>query len=352
MTPEQFLARAGAGQFAPAYLFLGVENYRRDRCRRALLEAVLGPESADHPGVTRHDLNEVSLAELLDDARSLSLFASNRVIFASNAEAALPRQRGQEEEESPAAGSPDALLRYLKDPSPGVVLLFDAARYDFEGDDKKKQERLLKFYNGVEVVEMRRYSLEHARKEAEALARRAGLRIEPPALDLMVEALGGEAARIAVEIEKLALYAPEGRAIGEDDITALVPDARAANIFSLVNALARRDRARSLRILDTLMREGEYLPLALAFLSTQLRFALASKEAGLKTPQQVQGHFSKSGVPMWGSRAEQVLQTAGKFSKDQLERGLKLVFEADRDMRGANPSDRIVMERLIMRLAH
>ena len=100
-----------------------------------------------------------------------------------------------------------------------------------------------------------------------------------------------------------------------DDITALVPDARATTIFALVNALGRRDRARALGVLDTLTREGEYLPLALAFLSTQFRMALVAREAGLKSAQQIQGHFTRLGVPMWGSRAEQVYQTVSKFTQ-------------------------------------
>ena len=53
---------------------------------------------------------------------------------------------------------------------------------------------------------------------------------------------------------------------------------------------------------------------------------------------------------MWGSRAEQVAQTVAKFSRQQLEAAMKLLFEADRDFRDARPDDRIVMERLILRL--
>jgi DNA polymerase-3 subunit delta len=135
-----------------------------------------------------------------------------------------------------------------------------------------------------------------------------------------------------------------------DDITALVPDARATTIFALVNALGRRDRARAMEILDTLTKEGEYLPLALAFLSTQFRMALVAREAGLKSAGQVQSHFSRMGVPMWGSRADQVFQTVSKFSKPQLEKAMKLIFDADRGLRDARPDDRIVMERFILQL--
>jgi DNA polymerase-3 subunit delta len=136
-----------------------------------------------------------------------------------------------------------------------------------------------------------------------------------------------------------------------EDITALAPDARASNIFALVNAMGRRDRARSLEILDTLAREGEYLPLALSFLSTQFRTALVAREAGLKSSSQIQQHFTRLGIPMWQSRADQVYQTVSKFSRPQLERAMKLIFDADRGLRDARPDDRIVMEKLILELA-
>ncbi len=350
MTPAQFLARMKRKEIAPAYLLLGAEAYQGRRCRDALLDAVFGPEERVS-GLAQYDLGENSLAQVMDDARSLSLFADQRVILVTNAEAALPRQKSEEEHD---AGSPDGaaeLAAYLKDPSPGVTLLFQASRFTFEGEDKKKIEHVRKFYAAVsDAVELDRFSMDEARSEAHQLARQVGLAIDAPALELLVEALGGDVARIAVEIEKLSLFSAGSRSISLDDIGALVPDARSATIFALVNALGRRDRARGLQILDTLCREGEYLPLALSFLSTQFRLALVSKESGLRSPQQIQGHFARSGVPMWNSRAEQVFQTVSKFSREQLERGMKLIFAADRDLRSARPDDRIVMERFVLEL--
>ena len=351
MTPAQFLTRLERGQIAAAYLFLGPEAYQRRRARAALLKAALGAAGGEN-AVTQYDLAGTPLAEAIDDARALSLFASERVIFAGNAEAALPRTRSDEdaEESEGPAGSADMLAAYMKDPTPGVVLVFDAPRFDFEGEDKRKQERVRKFYAALgEPVEFKRASADEARREAAALARRAGLSIDPATVDLLVEALAADLTRIALEVEKLSLYA-QGRPVTEDDVGLLAPDARATTIFALVGALGRRDRSRSLEILDTLFRDGEYLPVALSFLSAQFRAALVAKEAGLRSPQQIQGHFARMGVQMWGSRAEQVFQTVAKFSKTQLQRAMQLTFEADRDLRSARPDDRIVMERFILRL--
>jgi len=99
-----------------------------------------------------------------------------------------------------------------------------------------------------------------------------------------------------------------------------------------------------------LTREGEYLPLALAFLSTQFRQALVAREAGLKNSYQIQSHFARLGVPMWGSKAEQVHQTATKFNKRQLERAMNLIYQADKGFRDARPDDRTVMEQFILQL--
>jgi DNA polymerase-3 subunit delta len=220
-----------------------------------------------------------------------------------------------------------------------------------EGEDKKKLERVRKFYAAVPVqVEFAPMSVSQARQFAEKLARRAGLEIGGSELDLLVEALGADAARIATELDKLRLYAGPDKAVSAADISELVPDARATTIFALVDALGRNDRLSSLEVLDTLVRQSEYLPLALSFLSTQFRYALAAKEAGLRSAQQVQAHFQGLGVPMWPSRAEQIYRTVSTFSKPQIAAAIQRIFSADWALRDARPDDRVVMENFILRL--
>ncbi len=365
MNPAQFLGRMKKRDLAPVYLFLGAEAYDRRRCREALLDAHLTLEERAE-GLAHYDLSKSTVAEVTDDARALSLFASKRLIIASSAEAVLPKglraaeaagTDGNEEEErgsGVAAGSDvTPLVEYLRNPSPGVVVLFEATRFALDGEDKKKAERVAKFFSPInDVVELTPYTPEEARREAQAIAKRLELRLEPAALEMLVEALGADIARIDTELEKLSLLSTGagGRAITVEDIQTMVPDARSATVFALVNALGRRDRGRSLAVLDTLCRDGEYLPLALSFLSSQFRQALIAREANLRSTQQIVGHFTKLGVAMWGTRAEQVNQTATKFSREQLERGLKLIFEADRDLRSARPDDRIIMENFVVRL--
>ena len=346
MTPAQFIGRIKKNDIPPVCLFLGQEAYNRRRCREALIAAI--PVAAE-----QFDLSESSLAAVIDDARAMSLFASQRLIFVTSAETAMPRSSraaAADDDDDEPGGSGDTTLldAYLKDPTPDVTLVLEATRWDFEGDDKTRSERVRKFYSVIpDVVEFRRFHADEARQELDRMARAMKIEIEPAASEALVDALAADVGRIAVELEKLQLY---GRRITIDELPLLVPDARQSTIFSLVNSLGRRDRARSLDAVEALVREGEYLPLALTFLAGQFRMALAAKEANLKGASQVQSHFQRAGIPMWGSRAEQISTTAAKFSKPQLERGLTLIFEADRDLRSARPDDRSVIESFIIKL--
>jgi DNA polymerase-3 subunit delta len=349
MTPAQFLERLDRQGPPAVCLFVGAEAYLRDRCRRALIERALAPELRE-AGYTRHDLDEVSLAEVVDDARSLSLFAPKRVIWANSAEALLGRtaRRGSREEPDEALA---LLERYASRPSPGVVLAFEAGRYDYEGEGRKRLERLQEMLSFIrDQVVLARLDANEARRLAAELAATAGLRLGQAELALLVEATGGEAVRIAAEIEKLSLYAGRGGSVTVEEIARLVPSAQATTIFALVSALGRGDRRTAFSLLDLLVRQGEYLPLALAFLNSLFRHALVAREAGLRSPPQIQAHFSRLGVAMWPARAREIAETAATFSPEALRAGLVRIHEADQALRDARPDDRIVMERLVLAL--
>ncbi len=106
MVPEQFLAKLSKQPLAPAYLFLGQEGYQRRVCKDALLERVL-PAPSRTEGLTAIDLSETSLSNVLDDARSMSLFATDRVVWVSSAEFALPRRLAANDEQDGADNSPE-----------------------------------------------------------------------------------------------------------------------------------------------------------------------------------------------------------------------------------------------------
>lgn len=313
------------------------------------MERVLPPD-ARADGLTRTDLEDCTLAEVIDDARSLSLFARDRIIWVSSAELALPRRVvAAAEDESDTKGERSELASYLKAPTPGTVLVFECSRYDFAGDDKLKMERVEKYFAGIrDVVEFRHFSPESSRFLAQSMAKNYGLKLAGPELAALLESVAGDATRLAVEMEKLSLYVGSDHPVSMDDLRTLVPNSSQSTIFALVNALGKKDRAAALKSLDVLVREGEYLPLALTFLSTLFRLALAAKESRITSAQQAQMFFQKLGVRMWRDRAEQVVFAAGAFPVEHLREAIIAIYDTDKKFREGYKDDRLVMETLIL----
>lgn len=109
-------------------------------------------------------------------------------------------------------------------------------------------------------------------------AKKRGLRFEEEALELFVLSTGGDNRVVANELEKLAVYQPEG-AITAEVVRELVPISRAGVIFELGNALARRDVTRALRLVRDLLDQGETaIGILLATLLPTIRNLLLAKD--------------------------------------------------------------------------
>ena len=344
MTGRQFIQQLKKEGPGAGYLFVGAELFLRDRCRTALKDAVLPAGSQD--SLVEIDLKQESLPRLLDETRTLSLFASERLIVGVNAEGALPRAGTKAAKELKGQ-----MVEYFSKPTPGVTVLLECTRFDSqERDDKAKIERVVKFYQPVPVtVELNRLSATDALRACTKVAKDLGLEVGQDVLVELVEMLAADMGRLERELEKLKVYKPEG-AITRADLDEIVPEAKQSGVFELSEALARKDRSRALETLNNLASAGTYWPFQLSFLGSLFRQALAVKELKVRNANAVTAELGRRGVRVWPSRARQLLDIAGMFSRKELGDALIGVFEADRDLRRERPEDRIIMERLVVRL--
>jgi DNA polymerase-3 subunit delta len=91
-----------------------------------------------------------------------------------------------------------------------------------------------------------------------AAAEERALRFSGDALDIFTLCTGGDRRIIGTELEKLDLYlGRERREIHTDDVRQLVAMSRSSVVFELGNAVAERQLARALELLDQLLFQGE-----------------------------------------------------------------------------------------------
>src|SRR5258707_3424343 len=125
---DRFLSELESRKLKPAYVLVGDEAFFRKRCRDAILEHMVAPDSRDF-GLFEFDLAETSLNEVLDRARTPSLMAPFQVFFVRGVKTLFGR--GSNEDKL------SAIEAYCKDPNPDALLVFVADHISIRTDARR-----------------------------------------------------------------------------------------------------------------------------------------------------------------------------------------------------------------------
>lgn len=350
---EKFVSEVTANKLRPAYVFIGDEVFFRDQCRQALLEHLAPPDLRDF-SLHDLDLSDVSVAEVLDRARTPSLMAPFQVFFIRGVKNLYGR--GSHAEEFAA------IEAYVKDPNPAAVLIFIADHLSIPADirrmemqDKDRYERihetLGQFCGMVELARVEetdgmRWIISHAEKE--------GVKVDQDAARELIDSLGADMMMVSRELEKLILYVGEKKQITLGDVETMVLSAKQRSLYELTDAISSRDRARALAVLDALLSSSEGDDAAIGhlyMLSRTFRQMLVILEKNVRDSRTIwQALWQGFRVPPFA--AEDLIRQARRYkSRRDLTRALKLIARADLGLRSNPPSKRMVLEQLVIALA-
>lgn len=236
---ESLLKRVRAGRLPGAVLLLGADAFLRERYREKIVE-VLIPESVRWWGVRLRSAQQTDPGGVVAEASMQPMLAARQVVCVTDLEAW----------EGASGESLGLLERYLTDPAPFTLLLFEAA----ELDRRTRLARLLE--ERAAVIALDRGAVEPTAL-VEELGRQWEVTITPEAAAHLVERTGGQPARLAVEVAKLASYAGPGGTVDAEAIDALVYAARPTTVWQLVGSLGEGNRSQALVLIAELLRAGE-----------------------------------------------------------------------------------------------
>ena len=352
---ERFLAEVAGPDRRPGYLLLGDEAFLYGRLRAGVLQALV---PADCRQFCLHDLDlaDTSIFEALDTAQSPSLMAPFQVIFLRNVK--LLFGRGSKKEEFAA------IADYFRRPNPQALLIFvadhltlpaDLRRMDFA--EKEKAERMREVFGDVcGVVELQRVTAEDAMVWLQGEASQGGMRFGDDAARELVEAVGTDMLSVASELEKLMLEAgARGAAeITVRDVETMVPSAKQRSLHELTDAISSREPARALALLGGLLNASDGEDAAIGHV-----FSLAKtyRQMILLNERQVKDQRAMWAVLWPGMRvaphaADALIAQARRYkNRADLEAGLRAIAKADLELRSSPPDKRLVLERLVLRLA-
>lgn len=239
---ERLSREIAARRFAPVYLLMGEESYFIDALADLLAETILDPAERAFNQLTVYG-RDTDGGQVVNLCRQMPMMGAWQVVIVREAQ----QLRGLEK-----------LAHYTQNPSPTTILVIC--------HKEKNADKRSAFYKGAaahgtvfESVRPRDYEIGPWLTQ---FAASRGFALDTKAAAMLADHLGTDIAKIANELEKLAVSVPEGtKRITDSDIETYTGISKEFNNFELCKAVLARDTERALRIAGHFARNPKEHPL-------------------------------------------------------------------------------------------
>ncbi len=359
-TVDRFIAEATGKTPRAGYVLLGDDAFLLQRARSGILDALVPTDLRDF---SLHDLDlaDTSIFEALDLAQTPSLMAPFQVLFIRNLKTLYGR--GQKKDEFAAIDD------YFRRPNPQALLIFVADHIRLPQDlrtmdmqDKERAEKIRETLgDACGIIELQRVSEDDAIQWAMREAESQHIRLTEDAVRELVDALGAEMLTLSSELSKLILYAQtrdqpqSSQTIQLADVETMVSAAKQRSLYELTDAISLKDAPRAVALLHGLLNaseSGEDAAIGHVFmLSKTFRQMLVLNEKQVRD-QRAMWQVLWPGFRVAPFAADTLIAQARRYrDRSDLTRGLELIARADIELRSSPADKRLVLERLVLRLA-
>lgn len=347
MNASDFLRRGVGKTPAGVYLVYGKEEGQK----RAVLQRLREELVADELDRAHLDVQEVGLSTILAEAISVPAFSPRRVVMV----------RGVQHLKSADADAlTDAIPRL---PESTCLILYTHA--ESEEEDRRGVAVPARLLSVVEkhgvVIECKPLTASGFEGWLQARLQKAGKTMARDALERFTFLTASNTAAAEPELEKLLLYVGERITIEREDVESVVSRTVEAQVFKLVDAIAMRDVASAMRLLQDVLSSGgraeAVVPRLMVLIARQLRLLWQMRLHLEHGEAAAQWFPSDPHLTQLLSRQpflkRNLQEQAHRLSLKELRTAFDRLHQADRVLKGIDEGDsdpRRVMERLVVDL--
>ncbi len=263
MSVEKIISDWKKKVFQPVYWLEGEEDFFINKAVNFAEHHIL-PESEASFNLTIFYGKDANWADIINACRRYPMFAERQVVLLKEAQ----QMRDVEKLES-----------YIENPLASTV--FVVSYKEKKLDARKKFAKLVK-EKGVLLTTKKIYDKELP-EWTQQLIQSKGLTINPRALALLVDHIGNDLTRIENEIDKLSVNLGNRTVISEDDIEQYIGVSKDYNVFELQSALAAKDLARAITIVQYFEANPKAAPIQLVLPSLYSFFSKVFMVFGANT---------------------------------------------------------------------
>lgn len=219
----------------PVYCVTGEDEYERKEEVDKVLSGLITADEKEN------SLRRLSASEIRDEhiaeMRSMSFFSSKQVFLI----AGVNKIKKQASE---------LLSAYLENPHDGTFLILEGTSIDGRSSLAKRIKSIGK------LVQFKKPRNPDMRTEAMRLLKRQNRTIEPDALDLLAERVGGSSSFLSVAVNRLVMSVGKDQVISLALVRDVVEKSTSYDFFALADAIGARQTEKTFKIMGALFDQG------------------------------------------------------------------------------------------------
>jgi len=311
------------------YVIAGKEASRVNARCQELVDELLEPEQR-MTGLLSVEGTQVTIAEVLDELRTLPFLADRRVVCVKDADNFVSRYR-------------PALEKYFDEPASTGVLVLTVGSWP---KNTKLAKRLPKVGQLVEIVPPKRHELPGYLTQY--MRQAYGKTLDRGASELLVELAGEDLTQLQNEVDKLALFARDEKAVTIKHVEALAGHNRIFGAFEVIDAMIAGQPMQAIARLRNMFAEdksAEYTVVgAFAFHLRRMFSARALLQKG-QAPAAV-----AQKLRIWHNR-DRFFAQLRRASLEQIGGYIEHLAAIDYAVKTGQAKTQVAMEQLVLRLA-
>jgi DNA polymerase III subunit delta len=235
----------------------------------------------------------------------------------------------------------DPLQQYLESPAEQTIVIFDV---DYWEGRSKLKTMLAK---SSSVVEFQALSERELPSWVQSHLRALNFRIEPDALQALLERTGSNLQVIASSLEKLMLLRHQDRQIKASDVEDMVGHSPLATVWNWTEAILDQKTEMAIAALNDLLEKGEEPVYCIVLLAKQYEKMILTKEM----VQQKVPHATisqKINKPVY--YLQKYLQQLSRFSMPDLIKAVTILAYADRALKTGQAQEGMILQLVTLQL--
>jgi len=316
------------GEFAPVYLLVGDELYRKNKFKKLLKNTLIDPSMVDF-NFDQLQANDTPGIQVVDKAGVLPMMADHRLVMVETCEKWKKKDL-------------DAITAYVKQPNPQTCLVLD-----FLSADKRRKLFQAKNTQAC-LIEFPRPKAWELDRYVGQLAQDLGLKMDREAVALVAEMAGDDLERVHSELEKLGLFKMETKQVTAEDVALLLGRTRLVTRWELNDQLGKRDLGGALMKSRAILESGEE-PISL--LSTIHHFFRQMFLVKGLVQRGLRDHYKLGSVMRVPPKiAEKLMAQQRNFRIDELRLAMTHISRTDSLLKGSGMNRALILDRLLTQI--